>query len=80
MTFEQATRIKPGDKIHWRDPDESFEDCSRTLTVAHIEFHGDDAIIIEDDDGDILGCLPNEIEYAEPPDAPGFEDGFCENY
>jgi hypothetical protein len=51
--------LAPGDEVTWNDPDEG--ECTRTLRIQKIEFHGDDIVKIYDTEGNYLEARVEEL-------------------
>ena len=60
MTIKESLLLRPGDTVHWNDPD--MDACSRTLTIQAIEIRPN-AVVIMDTDGNMLECDASELEY-----------------
>jgi len=58
MKVKDVKKLKSGDEVHWKDPDEGL--CSRTLTIGSIKVTGD-IVRILDTEGDYLECLAKEL-------------------
>lgn len=58
LTKKQVANLHSGDQVFWSDPDDGF--CSKSLTIASIEFNGNVVRIISQD-GDSLECFANEL-------------------
>ena len=61
MTPKQAKQLRPGDKVHWEDPDDGV--CSRTMTLTSIDIFGD-VVQLTDTEGDFLECYVEELSQA----------------
>jgi hypothetical protein len=55
---EVLANLKPGGKVFWNDPD--GEACSRGYVIKSVKVHPD-FVKIEDVDGSVLECHPNEL-------------------
>jgi hypothetical protein len=51
--------LEPGDEVKWNDPDEGR--CSRILKVKSVEFLGESAISIMEEDGSVVECYAREL-------------------
>ena len=60
MSLREATALRPGDEVYWKDPDPD-SDCSRHYTISEIEIKGD-IVSIVDKDGDCLECFARELK------------------
>jgi len=57
MKVKEIMKLKEGDKIFWKDPDEA---CSKEIIVKKILFASEEMVQIVDNDG-YLECLPQEL-------------------
>lgn len=57
MKIKDIMKLKEGDKIFWRDPEEA---CSKEITIKKILFASNEMVQIVDTDG-YLECLPEEL-------------------
>jgi len=64
MTYKEAKRLRPGDKVYWNDPDNGT--CSRYLTIKSINVYQDNGldttVSIMEPDGDVVVCFLKELE------------------
>ena len=58
MTRRQVQQLRPGDQVHWDDPDNGL--CSKTITIQEIEATGD-IVHITDISGGELECYAKEL-------------------
>lgn len=61
LTNEELCNLIPGDIVHWTDPDGGS--CSRNYTIDCIDVR-EDMVTIEDEDGDVLECPPEELSHG----------------
>lgn len=54
-----AWGLQPGGEVFWNDPDEGC--CSRVMRVRSIEFLGDRAVHITEEDGSETECFISEL-------------------
>lgn len=59
MSIKQARSLRPGDEVHWTDPDLGLG--SRTYTIQTIRIRGD-IVNLTDVDGDSLECYVWELK------------------
>lgn len=58
MTEREASKLRPGDRIMFNDPD---PDYAHALTIEKITLHGEIVSISEKDGGE-LECFAHELE------------------
>jgi len=65
MTFEEARQgLHKGVLVYWTVPDrEEVMNCSRSITIAHASFHGDEFICLVAEDESVVECLPKELSF-----------------
>lgn len=59
MTLDRVKKLKPGDTVHWDDPDEGI--CSGDFEIKSITIHADELVQIVATNGDFLQCRPEEL-------------------
>lgn len=69
--------LKPGDVVTWNDPDN--DECSRTGTIAAIEFTPDDAAHIVWGDGSQVTAFLEELERPDEPPSCECDNGHQQN-
>jgi len=59
MTRKCLLSLRPGDEVHWRDPDEGA--CSRNLVIQEIEVFEEGIVRITTPDGDVVEAYFREV-------------------
>ena len=59
MDHKEVRNLRPGDEVHWQDPD-GESDCSGVYRIRSICIRGD-AVCITDVDGSQIECLASEL-------------------
>ena len=68
MSPSLARALRPGDAVHWTDPDAGL--CSRSIVILEVTVEGDDdldpAVAIIGQDGSELECFASELSPVRP--------------
>lgn len=60
MVLKTVKQLRPGDEVHWTDPDDG--ECGRAYTIASIEiFPESHSVRIVEDTGDVLEAFIHEL-------------------
>ena len=59
MTMMEARKLKAGDLVTWKDPDDGA--CSDTFVLRSVRVHGGEFLRITKEDGSVLEALPQEL-------------------
>lgn len=61
MDINAVKELRPGDTVHWSDPDEGL--CSKDIKIKSIEIRQDlKTVILVDESDAVLECFAGELE------------------